>query len=74
MYQNNPIYYRKKLKLIKVCSLNKKNSRELLDSWLLNNYKKDEIEQESLCTYLNNAVTGSHISTDYIKGQYHYIL
>ena len=85
IYKNNPIYYRKKLNLIKVCSLNKENSRELLDCWQLfrlfadqvqglNNYKKDEIEQELLCNYLNNAVTGSLASTDHIKGQCHYIL
>ena len=30
--------------------------------------KKDEIEQEPLCTCLNNAVTGSVVSADHIKG------
>ena len=35
----------------------------------LNNYKKDEIEQEPLYTCFNNAVTGSLISGDHIKGQ-----
>ena len=34
----------------------------------LNNYKKDEIEQEPFSTCLNNAVTGSLISADHIKG------
>ena len=40
----------------------------------LNNYKKDEIEQESLLTCLNNAVTGFPISANPILEQYHYIL
>ena len=35
----------------------------------LNNYKKDEIEQDPSCTCLNNAVTGSLISADHIKEQ-----
>ena len=39
-----------------------------------NNYKKDEIEQESLLTCLNNAVTGFPISANPILEQYHYIL
>ena len=30
-----PYILQKKLSLIKVCSLNKENSRELLDCWLL---------------------------------------
>ena len=34
--------------------------------WII--IKNDEIEQEPLCTCLNNAVTGSVVSADHIKG------
>ena len=40
----------------------------------MNNYKKDEIEQESLRTCLKNAATGSLISADHRIEQYYYIL